>query len=63
MKMRTLAREFGYKRRNNVFISLLKNSLEALDLYIMINGERIVDSHDLLNVDLDSNIRIYGNPV
>ena len=59
MKLRTLMNEFGYKRRSINFIEILNETLNNLDLYIAVDGNKVLDNLELLNRKLDSNIRIY----
>ena len=60
MKMRTLAKNYGYKRRNSSFIGQLKSDLNALDLYIAIREKKFYDIYDLMDIKLDDTIRIYS---
>lgn len=60
MKMRTLVRNYGYKRRNSNFIEQLKCDLDALDLCIAIRERKFYDIYDLMDIKLDDTIRIYS---
>lgn len=63
MKMRTLVRNYGYKRRNKNFIKQLKDNLDALDLYITIKEERLYSIYELIDMKLDDTIRIYSSDI
>ena len=60
MKMRTLAKSCGYKRRSPRFVSEIRDSLEKLGLYIFNGGRKVEDMKGIMAIDMDSYIRIYS---
>lgn len=58
IKLRTILKRYGYKRRSNAFITQLNMDLERAGLYVTFQEKKCLD---FKGVTLDNRIRLYAN--